>query len=143
MEWDRSADGYRLPTEAEWEYAARASSQTAYYSGPSGELGADDVALHKGNTDVKRPHEVATRHSNAWGLHDTSGNVWEWVWDWYGEQPGEGSATDPVGPGGGSGRVRRGGSWYSSARNARTASRARNDPRNVSDDLGFRLARSP
>jgi len=154
--WDRSADGYRLPTEAEWEYAARAGGSDRY----SGTDGASSVCRY-GN--VSNPtaksrfdwswevfscedgsqvvSDVGSYQANSWGLHDMTGNVWEWVWDWYGEYP-SGTATDPVGPSTGSDRVLRGGSCYDSPRVARVADRSRHDPGIRGNDLGFRLARS-
>ena len=99
---------YRLPTEAEWEYAARAGTVGAR----PGELG--DVAWWDGNSGV-RTHVVGRKRANGWGLHDMLGNVWEWTADWYGAYP-SGSVTDPAGPRAGSSRVSRGGSWATAAR---------------------------
>ncbi|MDR2734804.1 MAG: SUMF1/EgtB/PvdO family nonheme iron enzyme [Spirochaetota bacterium] len=120
VNWD--ANGYRLPTEAEWEYACRAGTTTAYHTGASisdntGWYGAWDGS---GNSDSKT-HEVGKKTPNAWGLYDMHGNVWEWVWDWYGEYTG--TATDPRGSHTGSSRVDRGGSWNAYAQNLRSALR--------------------
>jgi len=117
---------WRLPTEAEWEYAARAGTTGARH----GELNA--IAWYDGNSgNQTRP--VKQKAPNAWGLHDMIGNVWEWCSDWYGDYPTR-SVTDPTGPSSGSNRVGRGGSWRAGARNARSADR--------DNDLGFRPALS-
>ena len=134
--WDRSANGYRLPTEAEWEYAARGGEEQVY----SGSDDIGDVAWYSSNSS-KRTHEVGGKQSNAWGLYDMTGNVWEWVWDWYGEYP-SGTSTDPAGASTGSRRVDRGGSWSNDPRYARVADRVRDGPGYRSFYLGFRLARS-
>jgi formylglycine-generating enzyme required for sulfatase activity len=121
---------YRLPTEAEWEYAARAGTTGARY----GDL--DTIAWHGGNSG-EQTHPVKQKAANAWGLYDTMGNVWEWCSDWYGEYP-TGSVTDPTGPSSGSFRVLRGGSWVYGAWNARSANRSRYDPGHRLSFLGFR-----
>jgi sulfatase modifying factor 1 len=134
----RSCTGYRLPTEAEWEYAARAGQSTTYAG--SNELG--DVAWYGDNSGSKT-HPVAQKDDNAWGLYDMSGNVWEWVWDWYdSDYYQSSSSTDPVGPSTGSNRVRRGGSWGGSPSLARVAYRSYVAPSSRYGDLGLRLARS-
>ena len=125
---------YRLPTEAEWEYAARAGTTEDRY----GDL--DEIAWYRINSG-RTTHPVGEKAANAWGLHDMLGNVWEWVQDWYGSYPG-GSVTDPTGPGSGSGRVLRGGSWYINARYCRSASRNRISPGYRDNFLGFRLLRT-
>ena len=126
---------YRLPTEAEWEYAARA--------GMSGERYSENlymIAWFEGNS-LRRTHTVGIRAPNEWGLHDMLGNVWEWVQDRYGDYPG-GSMTDPWGPSSGRGRVFRGCSWSNDVGNCRAASRSNSPPGFRSVDLGFRLART-
>lgn len=133
-EWNRGCTGYRLPTEAEWEYAARAGSSEARY----GEVGS--VAWYDQNSGSKT-HPAGQKQANAWGLYDMLGNVWEWVWDWYGAYP-SGDATDPVGPTSGSYRVVRGGSWFIYAQDARAADRNADAPGHRVNDLGFRLSRS-
>ena len=126
--------GYRLPTEAEWEYACRAGTTGERY----GEL--DSIAWYSENSG-KTTHPVGQKQPNAWGLYDTLGNVWEWCWDWHGDLP-KADASDPLGPSGGSDRVPRGGSWYSVADDARAAYRHYWCPGYRYDHLGFRLARS-
>ncbi|WP_084795894.1 formylglycine-generating enzyme family protein [Pseudonocardia asaccharolytica] len=122
IEWDTTADGYRLPTEAEWEYACRAGMTGPRY-GP-----LDEVAWHRGNSD-ERIREVGTKQPNAWGLHDTLGNVWEWCWDLY----------DPEVYG--TYRVLRGGGWFDEHWSCRASVRRRSHPTFRVDDVGFRIAR--
>lgn len=129
-----SSPGFRLPTEAEWEYACRAGTTGARY----GDLEA--VAWYDGNSGGGT-HAVRQKQPNAWGLYDTLGNVWEWCWDWYGGYP-QGVVQDPLGPGSGLVRMARGGSWGDGARFARAACRYDLDPTDRFGDLGFRLARS-
>ena len=126
--------GYRLPTESEWEYAARAGTSGARY----GEL--DEVAWYSDNANG-RTHRVGTRQANAWGLYDMLGNVWEWVWDGYGSYP-RGGLTDPLGDDRSGLRVVRGGSWSYFARFVRAAYRLRDAPDNRLSNVGFRLSRS-
>jgi WD40 repeat protein len=130
---------YRLPTEAEWEYACRSGTTTAYgFGDDASRLG--DYGWFDGNP----AHRVGEKKPNAWGLYDMHGNVWEWCQDWYGAYP-SGSATDPTGARGGSFRVIRvirGGSWISSARVCRSADRSRDAPGYRSSGLGFRVLRS-
>jgi len=123
---------WRLPTEAEWEYAARAGTTGARY----GEL--NTIAWHIGNSG-SQTHPVKQKIANAWGLYDMMGNVWEWCADWSGDYS-TGSVTDPTGPSSGSGRVNRGGGWGSGAWSARSANRSRCEPGIRYYDLGFRPA---
>ena len=125
---------YRLPTEAEWEYAARAGTTGARY----GEL--DEVAWYSDNSGHST-HPVGQKRANAWGLHDMLGNVWEWTGDWYGWYL-SGSVTDPHGPSTGSSRVARGGSWYDDAGYVRSAYRFSYSPGNRYNAFGFRLVRT-
>ena len=126
-------EAYRLPTEAEWEYAARAGTTEARH----GEL--DAIAWWSGNSgNQTRP--VKQKAPNAWGLYDMIGNVWEWCSDWYGAYP-TGNVTDPTGPGSGTDRVDRGGGWGSGAERARSAYRDGDDP-GTRFTLGFRPALS-
>ena len=135
---------YRLPTEAEWEYAARAGTQTAYHFGnTAGELARYAWYDKRGFITGKGPRPVGRGRPNAWGLYDMHGNVWEWVADWYGPYAA-GPVTDPRGPSTGARRVYRGGSWSSDARDCRAASRILNTQGlRRYGDLGFRLARTP
>ena len=125
---------YRLPTEAEWEYAARAGTTADRYAGD-----LDAIAWYDENSGG-RPQPVGQKAPNAWGLHDMLGNVNEWVQDWYGDYPG-GAVTDPGGPGSGSYRVVRGGSWFSFARSCRAPYRLIISPGYRINRLGFRLLR--
>ena len=126
--------GYRLPTEAEWEYAARATTRGPGY----GDL--DEVAWYDENSGFET-HPTGTKAKNAWGLYDMIGNVWEWTGDWYSEYP-SGKVTDPAGPPSGGDRVSRGGGWRNVARNARSANRGDYAPGRRSDYLGFRAVRT-
>lgn len=131
---------YRLPTEAEWEYACRAGTTTKYSSGDdASKLG--DHAWFDGNAGGQT-HPVGRKKPNAWGLYDMHGNVWEWCSDWYGRY-GSGSATDPQGATKASVRVLRGGCWRHPAALCRSARRGAFDPSDGNDDLGFRIALSP
>jgi sulfatase modifying factor 1 len=120
--WDTTADGYRLPTEAEWEGACRAGT-TGPRHGP-----LDEIAWYRQNSDGG-PHEVGGKQPNAWGLHDTLGNVWEWCWDLY----------DPEVYG--TYRVLRGGGWFDEHWSCRASARRRSHPTYRIDDVGFRVAR--
>ena len=135
---------FRLPTEAEWEYAARAGTTTDTYAGDITEPRGNDpvlngIAWYRGNSG-RRTHPVGQKEPNAWGLYDMLGNVWERVGDRYGSYPG-GTVTDPTGPESGSFRVIRGGSWNNIAGGCRSAGRSGFSPGNRVDGLGFRLLR--
>jgi formylglycine-generating enzyme required for sulfatase activity len=131
---------YRLPTEAEWEYAARAGTSTAYSFGDS-ERQLREYAWYDGNSGNKT-HPVGQKKPNEWGLYDMQGNVWEWVQDWYGKDSYTSAAvTDPQGPPSGSHRVIRGGSWYYGAGSCRSAYRGHYGPGYRGGHLGFRLLR--
>lgn len=133
-----TGETYRLPTEAEWEYAARSGGKNEKFSG-----GADGeaVAWYKGNS-LTYSHSVGQKQPNGLGIHDMSGNVWEWVSDWYdSDYFTKSSLNDPEGPSSGSYRVLRGGSWGSSTKYIRTSDRFRIVPDNYSINLGFRLVR--
>jgi len=134
--WNREADGYRLPTEAEWEYACRAGTQTPFYSGTS----VNEAGWHIGNSGA-RTHPVGEKQANDWGLYDMHGNVLEWCWDWLGNYPSQAN-DNPSGPASGTGRVYRGGCWYFQANQIRSAYRFGNNPNMRSFIIGFRVARS-
>jgi formylglycine-generating enzyme required for sulfatase activity len=128
---------YRLPTEAEWEYACRAGSTSRYCFGDDeGKL--SEYAWYTDNSGG-RTHPVGTKKPNDWGLYDMHGNVWEWCEDWYGDYP-SGKVTDPAGPSTGSERVLRGGGWGSDARTCRSATRSGGAPVNRFGIIGFRLS---
>ncbi len=131
---------YRLPTEAQWEYACRAGSSTIYHFG-NGASQLGEYAWYNENAEAKT-HPVGQKKPNAWGLHDMHGNVWEWCHD--GRRDYEpGLAVDPVGPtDAGADRVIRGGGWADSALLARSAFRDAVPPGNRGDDLGFRCLSS-
>ena len=134
------ASKYRLPTEAEWEYAARAGGTGAYcFGNDRGRLG--EYAWYSSNSG-NETHHVGTKKPNGWGLYDMHGNVWEWVQDWFGKGYYSSSPnTDPRGPSSGTTRVNRGGSWDLGARCCRSAFRNGYGPGLTNDDLGFRVAR--
>ncbi|AEE54382.1 formylglycine-generating enzyme family protein [Haliscomenobacter hydrossis] len=136
---DWSANGYRLPTEAEWEYAAKGglSSRGFKYAGSNN---VDEVAWYGSNSGNKT-QPVGQKKANELGLFDMSGNVQEWCWDWY-EAYSNRAFNDPRGPDFGMYRVLRSGSWFNSSDYCRVAHRDRNVPRRAGDDYGFRLARS-
>ncbi|MCK5197300.1 MAG: formylglycine-generating enzyme family protein [Spirochaetales bacterium] len=135
-----NANGYRLPTEAEWEYAAMGGTSTssATYAG-SNNIGS--VAWYTDNSRGKT-HPVGGKQANELGLYDMSGNVWEWCWDWYGGYSG-GSQSDPTGKSSGSSRVHRGGGWSLYASICRSANRDSFSPSFRFSNLGFRLVRRP
>jgi len=128
---------YRLPTEAEWEYACRAGMTTKYSFGDD-ESDLGDYAWYGDNSDGNT-HPVGGKKPNAWGLYDMHGNVWEWCQDWYWDYP-SGSVTDPRGPRG-SNRVVRGGSWGFTAEGCRSADRYGLGPSDRNG--GFRVSLSP
>jgi formylglycine-generating enzyme required for sulfatase activity len=139
---------YRLPTEAEWEYAARAGIPTAFANGrildlkcgPDANLNA--MGWYCGNAN-RKVHPVAQKHPNSWGLYDMHGNVREWCQDWFGDYP-SGPVTDPVGPSVSLFRATRGGSWFREASYCRSADRGMSFPYADKDaDQGFRLVREP
>ena len=130
---------FRLPTEAEWEFAARGGNYSRHYK-YSGSNYIGDVAWYTDNSG-SRTHPVGTKQANELGLYDMSGNVWEWCSDWCGSYSSY-SQTDPTGPNSGSYRVMRGGSWYGSARFCRSSNRSYIEPGNGYYGLGLRLVLS-
>jgi formylglycine-generating enzyme required for sulfatase activity len=135
VSWNGNANGYRLPTEAEWEYACRAGTSTPYSSGST----VGNAAWYHDNSG-SRTHAVGEKQGNGYGLYDMHGNVAEWCWDWYGRY-GSGSQTDPVGASSGFDRVMRGGSWFYFAKGVRSACRSYATPTFRGSLDGFRLAR--
>jgi len=133
---ENTKGGYRLPTEAEWEYACRAGTTTAYSVGES-------LTESEANIEGESIKAVGSYRPNAFGLYDMHGNVWEWCEDWYGDYPG-GAVTDPKGDATGGYRVLRGGSFSYDGLEARSSRRKNGStPSSRYSDLGFRLARTP
>ncbi len=157
-------EGYRLPTEAEWEHATRAGTSTDVYQGnfssgdylevlgPIAWFGENSLASYEGgwpcgpdDEHTCGPQPAGTKEPNGWGLHDSTGNVWEWVWDWYADDYSERRPNrdyDPAGPASGHYRIFRGGHWGSSYWNCRAGERFRHAPEGSGPRLGFRPARS-
>jgi formylglycine-generating enzyme required for sulfatase activity len=133
---------YRLPTEAEWEYAARGGAASKGYT-YAGSNNVDEVAWYDKNSG-NATHPVGKLKANEVGLYDMSGNVWEWCLDWYdGEYYGRSPNTDPANTSAASYRVFRGGSWGSGARNVRSARRYGDRPGRTISLLGFRACLAP
>lgn len=126
---------FRLPTEAEWEYACRAGTTGPY----NVDRPLDWLGWYRGNSE-KKTRKVRGKNANAWGLYDMHGNVWEWTADWYASTYPDGDAVDPAGPNTGSSRVLRGGYWGTSAVRCRSACRNDNYPDARRAGYGFRFA---
>ncbi|MFC1509859.1 formylglycine-generating enzyme family protein, partial [Candidatus Omnitrophota bacterium] len=131
---------FRLPTEAEWEYACRAGSTTAYNIGTN----EDDLARAAWYKPISssKLHPVGGKTANAWGLYDMHGNMWEWCSDWLGEYTSAGQ-SDPTGPKSGTRRVFRGGSWYTNANYCRSSYHFGYPPDSRDTSIGFRVVRLP
>ena len=143
-----TATGLRLPNEAEWEYACRGGTTTAFHSMPGYPNGTyndsllGNIAWYGSNNSPSGTKPVAGKAANAFGMYDMSGNVWEWCNDWYGSYAA-GNATDPAGPSSGSSRVLRGGVWFDNSNYCRSSFRTSDVPDNRGNYAGFRTARTP
>ena len=142
-----SVTGLRLPSEAEWEFAYRAGTTTAFHSYPAQPNGFNDdsllgnIAWYNANAGGQT-HAVGGKLANGLGLHDMAGNVWEWCQDWYGPYS-SGSVTNPTGPTTGSSRLMRGGSWVNNSNNCRASRRSYDAPVVINIGIGFRVVRTP
>jgi formylglycine-generating enzyme required for sulfatase activity len=149
--WNRSANGYRLPTEAEWEYACRAGTTTPFNTGNNitdKEANCYNNYGYNNNSSGRvtggyrgRTVPVNSYAVNSWGLFDMHGNVADWCWDWYGEYDTT-AQTNPIGPVTGTLRINRGGGWNDFPKHIRSAYRAATPPDNGSFNIGFRLVRN-
>ncbi len=134
---DLTKTGYRLPTEAEWEYACRANTTTTFYWGSS----LDGAYCWLPSVSNQSTNPVGTKLPNGWGLYDMNGNVWEWCWDWYGSYSA-GAAVDPTGTMHESFRILRGGSFNNFDMDLRSANREYQTPQYRENFVGFRVVRS-
>ena len=137
---DFDVNGYRLPTEAEWEYAAKANQGFEY----SGSDNIDEVAWYNKNSN-KMTHPVGQKKPNGFGLYDMTGNMWEWCWDFWNDETDDysnASCEDPTGPKTGTSRVRRGGSWHDDTDSLRVNHRRWSDPSYKARNLGLRLCKT-
>ncbi len=137
---DKAKNGYRLPTEAEWEYAAKGGNGSPGEYEYSGSDDVDAVGWYEGNSG-SATHPAGTKAPNGLGLYDISGNVWEWCQDWH-DSYGAAAQTDPVGPSSGKYRVLRGGGWDNAAQFLRVAHRTYGGPSARNGNIGFRLVRT-
>ncbi|MDP2984635.1 MAG: formylglycine-generating enzyme family protein [Candidatus Latescibacter sp.] len=138
---DFTKSGFRLPTEAEWEYACRGGTTTNYYTGDT-ESDLARAGWYFSNSSNKS-HPVGRKTPNAWGLYDMHGNAWEWCNDWYEDYTSANNAINPTGALFGSNRIVRGGAWYSGGSVCRSAARAVNPPSGRLGNFGFRVVRRP
>ena len=142
-----SLTGLRLPTEAEWEYAYRAGTTTAFHSYPAQPTGFNDdtllgnIAWYGSNSD-NQTHAVGGKYANGLGLHDMAGNIFEWCQDWYGPYS-SGSVTNPTGPATGTSRLLLGGGWTGVSDYCRASQRNAWTPVFVDYSVGFRVVRNP
>ena len=136
-----SATGFRLPTEAEWEYACRAGTQTPFHNGSTDDNTVGALSWYSPNAG-NRTHAVGGKAANGFGVYDMLGNVWEWVNDWYDTYPSS-EQTNPLGPVSAAGRVIRGGSWFTYTFYVRSSNRYSISPGLSDVDIGFRVARTP
>ena len=136
-----SVTGFRLPTEAEWEYACRAGTQTPFYNGSTDDNTLGALAWYSANSG-NQTHAVGGKAANGYGLYDMLGNAWEWVNDWYGAYSAN-PQTDPTGPVSGSSRVLRGGSLSAGLWSVRSSYRHNVAPGDAYINVGFRVARTP
>ena len=142
--WDVAANGWRLPTEAEWEWLCRAGTATAFFTGDIEDCSFSDNLADAGwylDNAGAETHPVGEKEANAWGLYDMHGNVMEWCWDHAGDYP-EIDVLDPIGPVGGVSRIARGGSWDQQAMRCRSAARTAHVPDSRNDFMGFRVVRT-
>jgi formylglycine-generating enzyme required for sulfatase activity len=143
--WNRDADGWRLPTEAEWEWLCRAGTTTAFHNGDITVIVGPDPVLNVSGWYISNsgnaPQVAGRKLANAWGLHDVHGNVAEWCWDLYGGYP-DAVSLDPEGPAQGLSRVIRGGSWFHGAEDCRAGNREAHVPDSRSNYVGLRVVRT-
>jgi len=136
---DFTKSGYRLPTEAQWEYAARAGTMTTFYWGnASDDPTAEQYAWYSANSG-NTTHGVGQKLPNAWGLYDMAGDVCQWCWDWYADNYPTVAQTDPTGPASGAYRVFRGACWIIPSRGLTSAFRSAVDPNYQYSGIGFRV----
>jgi formylglycine-generating enzyme required for sulfatase activity len=135
------SDGFRLPTDAEWEFSCRAGTQSPFYNGSTWDPSVAGLAWYSDNA-ASETHPVGGKSANALGLHDMLGNVWELVHDWNGPYS-SGAQVDPTGASSGASRVRRGGSWFLSTVNVNSSYRIGIPSAYAVSDMGFRVARDP